>query len=212
MLCEYNCGREAKYTLKNGKHCCESSSNKCPAIKAKNSEGVKKAHNEGIYDSWKSSKSNLDALNKGHLTHSINMKEKAKDLFKKDSPLRSEYIRSHMINTFGFEEKCYRCERTEWENEKIPLEVHHIDGDHYNNEISNLIFLCPNCHALTDNFRGRNINKGKKTVSDEELLEALKSESSIRKALIKVGLTGAGKNYDRAYKILENFKKIEGSI
>jgi len=34
--------------------------------------------------------------------------------------------------------------------------LHHEDGDNSNNEISNLCYLCPNCHALTDNYRGRN--------------------------------------------------------
>jgi hypothetical protein len=39
----------------------------------------------------------------------------------------------------------------------IPMELHHIDGDKYNNAIANLLLLCPNCHALTDTYRARNI-------------------------------------------------------
>ena len=39
-------------------------------------------------------------------------------------------------------------------------------------------------------------------VSDKELLEALSSESSIRKALIKVGLAPKGGNYKRVYYLL----------
>jgi len=35
---------------------------------------------------------------------------------------------------------------------KVPLEVHHKDGDKNNNSRDNLQILCPNCHALTDNF------------------------------------------------------------
>lgn len=34
-LCEYGCGQEAKYTLKNGKQCCSAHANSCPTIKAK---------------------------------------------------------------------------------------------------------------------------------------------------------------------------------
>jgi predicted restriction endonuclease len=37
-----------------------------------------------------------------------------------------------------------------------PLNVHHIDGDAKNCTESNLMVLCPNCHALTDNFGSRN--------------------------------------------------------
>ena len=41
---------------------------------------------------------------------------------------------------------------------KIPLEVHHIDGDCTNNKEENLQLLCPNCHSLTENFGSRNKN------------------------------------------------------
>jgi hypothetical protein len=30
------------------------------------------------------------------------------------------------------------------------LEVAHVDGDRQNNEISNLVILCPNCHKMLD--------------------------------------------------------------
>ena len=43
------------------------------------------------------------------------------------------------------------------------LEIDHIDGDHTNNTYNNLRVLCPNCHALTPNFRnwGRAKSEGK---------------------------------------------------
>lgn len=41
---------------------------------------------------------------------------------------------------------------------KIPLQVHHINGDCRDNKIENLQLLCPNCHALTDNYCSRNKN------------------------------------------------------
>lgn len=32
----------------------------------------------------------------------------------------------------------------------------HKDGNNINNNLSNLELLCPNCHALTDNYREKN--------------------------------------------------------
>ena len=34
-----------------------------------------------------------------------------------------------------------------WNGRPITLEINHIDGDFLNNLISNLEFLCPNCHS-----------------------------------------------------------------
>lgn len=71
--------------------------------------------------------------------------------------------------------KCEQCGLKEWLNQKIPLEVHHIDDDHKNNVLENLQLLCPNCHALTENWRGRNIvKKVKPVVSETEFVDALK--------------------------------------
>ena len=47
----------------------------------------------------------------------------------------------------------------EWQDGIITLEIHHIDGDRHNNTINNLTYLCPNCHALTETYRGRNQKK-----------------------------------------------------
>lgn len=53
----------------------------------------------------------------------------------------------------GYKEwKCQKCGLTEWLNEKIPLQVHHINGNHYDNSLDNLQLLCPNCHSKTENF------------------------------------------------------------
>jgi hypothetical protein len=34
-----------------------------------------------------------------------------------------------------------------WNGRKLVLELHHIDGNHFNNNLDNVQFLCPNCHA-----------------------------------------------------------------
>ena len=49
---------------------------------------------------------------------------------------------------------CERCGASYWNGKKLPLELHHKDGDHYNNELDNLEILCPNCHAVAGDNAG----------------------------------------------------------
>lgn len=103
--------------------------------------------------------------------------------------------------------KCEKCGLTEWQDQKIPLEVHHKDGNHLNNEMENLELLCPNCHAQTENYRSKN---RRKEIDEETLIEALKITPNVRQALIKVGLTGKGKNYDRCYDLIHKYNIKQG--
>ena len=47
-LCEYGCGLDAQYQLKNKRWCCSKSPNSCINIRKKNSATIKKLHAEGI--------------------------------------------------------------------------------------------------------------------------------------------------------------------
>lgn len=51
---------------------------------------------------------------------------------------------------------CERCKNDTWLGVPIPLELHHIDGNHDNNALTNLQILCPNCHSLTENYCSKN--------------------------------------------------------
>ena len=64
----------------------------------------------------------------------------------------------------------FKCQRCGWGEvnpytNRVPLQVHHIDGNSMNNKEENLVLLCPNCHSLTENFGSRNKNapRGKST-------------------------------------------------
>lgn len=53
---------------------------------------------------------------------------------------------------------CECCSLHTWRNAPIPLEIHHVNGNSFDHRLSNIQLLCPNCHALTDTYRGRNIS------------------------------------------------------
>ncbi len=63
---------------------------------------------------------------------------------------------------FGYKQrKCEICNLELWCDKPIPLQLHHIDGNHSNNNLDNLQILCHNCHAQTDTYGYKNINKKK---------------------------------------------------
>ena len=66
-------------------------------------------------------------------------------------------LKKRLIKEKGFEHKCYKCNLTEWQGKTIPIELEHINGIHSDNRIENITFLCCNCHALTDTYKGKNI-------------------------------------------------------
>ncbi len=63
-------------------------------------------------------------------------------------------LKSRLLRESLKEHRCELCGASEWMGELIPLELHHRDGDRTNNALSNIELLCPNCHALTGNYRG----------------------------------------------------------
>ena len=55
----------------------------------------------------------------------------------------------------------------------IPLELHHMDGDNENNNLKNLQLLCPNCHSLQSNNKGRSPKKSKHNldkITEDEII------------------------------------------
>lgn len=63
------------------------------------------------------------------------------------SKLRNILIRD------GYKEcKCERCGLSEWMGQPIPLELHHKDLNHYNNNLDNLQILCSNCHMQVHGY------------------------------------------------------------
>lgn len=56
---------------------------------------------------------------------------------------------------------CEVCGITQWRGSLVPLELDHRDGDPFNNDLDNLRLICPNCHAQTETYKGKNAGRGR---------------------------------------------------
>lgn len=83
------------------------------------------------------------------------------EYIKKESGIKSYILKQKLVKEGLKEDCCEICGVSIWQGVKLPLELHHKDGNHYNNSLDNLQILCPNCHSIQEGNSGA--NKGKYT-------------------------------------------------
>lgn len=100
-------------------------------------------------------------------------------------------LRKRLLKEGLKEYKCECCGCNEWMGRPISLELHHINGIKSDLRLENLQLLCPNCHAFTDNYRGKNLSAYKETYNVElrKFREALtdNADGNPEPSLIKEG-------------------------
>ena len=71
------------------------------------------------------------------------------------------FVRRYVYEAYEY--KCSICEFSGINSfsKKTVLQIDHIDGNSENSKRENLRPLCPNCHAMTENYMG--LNRGKST-------------------------------------------------
>lgn len=78
------------------------------------------------------------------------------DILSNKVPCQSFKLKIKLFKEGLKENKCECCGISEWNGKPLNCELHHIDGNNSNNNLDNLIILCPNCHSQTENFRSKN--------------------------------------------------------
>lgn len=82
------------------------------------------------------------------------------ELFIENSKVDRATIKKRLIKGNLIEYKCKKCNLIDtWQDEKIVLELEHINGINNDNRLENLCFLCPNCHSQTVTNSGRRNKK-----------------------------------------------------
>lgn len=111
---------------------------------------------------------NLDTSHFKNGSYVCNLKKKKKTLKEicvKEGTYNTGHLKRRLFDELKWEHKCSFCKKTEWKSimtnnmEKIPLELDHINGNNKDHRLENLRLLCPNCHATTSTFKGRNVYK-----------------------------------------------------
>ena len=119
----------------------ESGGNYACAKKRADALGLTKEHMHG--QSW----------NKGK---KVGPKRPVEEYLSNQRPIQSYKLKNRLLAEGLKQHKCECCGISEWNGQPAPIELDHIDGNRYNNTIENLRILCPNCHAQTDTYRGKN--------------------------------------------------------
>lgn len=86
-------------------------------------------------------------------------KRSIESYFDNQISIGSDRLRRRILKEGLMDHRCTRCLNVEWLGAPIPLELDHIDGNNQNNNFGNLRLLCPNCHAGTSTYRGKNKKK-----------------------------------------------------
>jgi len=108
----------------------------------------------------------LNRKNEKYCSNICQIKFQREEKFKKikeGKVLSDTWMKKYLIEKSG---NC--CDKCGW-NEvnaytgNTPIELDHIDGNYKNSKLDNLRLLCPNCHSLTNTYKGANKGSGRKS-------------------------------------------------
>lgn len=83
----------------------------------------------------------------------------AEEYINSGSVVKSHVLKGKLIRDGIKKKECELCGVSTWRGVELPLELHHKDGNHYNNSLDNLAILCPNCHSIQEGNSGANAGK-----------------------------------------------------
>lgn len=116
-------------------------------------------------------------------------------------------LRKNIFDKKLLPHKCNKCQLENWNELPIPLELNHINGEGHENRRTNIELICPNCHAQTDTYRGKNLIKkyGKK----EQIYNPIKAKAYREKTKSNVKPINKWHTFKKTKKQFKEERKIE---
>lgn len=97
------------------------------------------------------------------------------EIFVTDSHHAGSVLKRVILREKLLEYVCQKCKNEGiWNDEKLSLQLDHINGTNTDNRLENLRFLCPNCHSQTHTFSGKRHKKEKIYETKEEKEKRIK--------------------------------------
>ena len=88
---------------------------------------------------------------------SLPKKHSTSDLLENKAFMHTAGLKNRLLKEGILKNECSMCGVScEWNGKSLTLHLDHIDGNRFNNYLSNLRILCPNCHSQTDTYCSRN--------------------------------------------------------
>lgn len=71
-------------------------------------------------------------------------------------------LKKRLVKAGLLKYECKNCSnKGYWNGKPLVLQLEHKNGKHNDHRLSNLCFLCPNCHSQTETYSGRNADRTK---------------------------------------------------
>lgn len=100
---------------------------------------------------------NIDVSHMTHYRKCNNERATSETLFIKNSPHHRNTLRRYILNHKVIPYKCAICGNTGvWNGCSLTLTLDHINGNHNDNRLENLRFICPNCDSQQNTYGKKN--------------------------------------------------------